>query len=193
MLDVSKSAEVEFWSSVGWSMVKMNPGWMVKMNLSWIMKKLRGQAVRSVVGVVVLLSMLWFQGAVSTGNAQVRAEYDLGAIGLGQLLRRLQTTASAMHTGAHPDDEDSALIARLARGDQARVAYLSLNRGEGGQNIISSDLFEPLGIIRTEELLQARRLDRGDQFFTRTFDFGFTKTRAEATSKWGEQNVLGDM
>lgn len=98
-----------------------------------------------------------------------------------------------MHTGAHPDDEDSALIARLARGDQARVAYLSLNRGEGGQNIISSDLFEPLGIIRTEELLQARRLDGGDQFFTRTFDFGFTKTRAEAASKWGEQNVLGDM
>ncbi len=126
-------------------------------------------------------------------RAQVRGIYSNGADGLGQTLRRLQTTASAMHTGAHPDDEDSALIARLARGDQARVAYLSLNRGEGGQNIISSDLFEPLGVIRTEELLQARRLDGGEQFFTRTFDFGFTKTRAEAAAKWGEQNVLGDM
>lgn len=130
---------------------------------------------------------------VPTTHAQVRSVYSNGAQGLGQALRRLQTTASAMHTGAHPDDEDSALIARLARGDQARVAYLSLNRGEGGQNIISSDLFEPLGVIRTEELLQARRLDGGEQFFTRTIDYGFTKTRAEAASKWGEQIVLGDM
>jgi LmbE family N-acetylglucosaminyl deacetylase len=129
----------------------------------------------------------------STARAQVRSLYSNGAGGLGQLLRRLQTTASAMHTGAHPDDEDSALIARLVRGDQARVAYLALNRGEGGQNIISSDLFEKLGVIRTEELLQARRLDGGDQFFTRTFDYGFTKTRDEAAQKWGEQNALGDM
>ena len=136
---------------------------------------------------------LAFAPTITTSHAQVRSVYSNGAQGLGQTLRRLQTTASAMHTGAHPDDEDSALIARLARGDQARVAYLSLNRGEGGQNIISSDLFEPLGVIRTEELLQARRLDGGDQFFTRTIDYGFTKTRAEAAEKWGEQTVLGDM
>lgn len=126
-------------------------------------------------------------------RAQVRATYDLGALGLGQLLQRLQTTASALHTGAHPDDEDTALIARLARGDHARVAYLALNRGEGGQNVIGSDLFEPLGVIRTEELLQSRRLDGGEQLFTRTFDYGFTKTRAEAAEKWGARLVLGDM
>ncbi len=126
-------------------------------------------------------------------RAQVRAVNDRGAAGLVQLLRRLQTTASAMHTGAHPDDEDTALIARLARGDHARVAYLALNRGEGGQNVIGAELFEPLGVIRTEELLQSRRLDGGEQLFTRTFDYGFTKTRAEAAEKWGEQLVLGDM
>ncbi len=141
----------------------------------------------------IITASTGFAPTTPLAQAQVRAIYSNGADGLGQLLRRLQTTGSAMHTGAHPDDEDSALIARLARGDQARVAYLSLNRGEGGQNIISSDLFEPLGVIRTEELLQARRLDGGDQFFTRTFDFGFTKTKAEAAAKWGEQNVLGDM
>ena len=124
---------------------------------------------------------------------EVRDSYDLGASGLGQLLRRLQTTASVMHTGAHPDDEDSALLARLARGDQARVAYLSLNRGEGGQNAIGTELFEPLGVIRTEELLQARHLDRAEQMFTRAFDFGFTKTRAEASQKWDEHAILGDM
>lgn len=126
-------------------------------------------------------------------RAQVRATYDRGAMGLGQLLRRLQTTASALHTGAHPDDEDTALVARLARGDSARVAYLALNRGEGGQNVIGAELFEPLGVIRTEELLQSRRLDGGEQFFTRAFDYGFTKTRAEAAEKWGERLVLGDM
>ena len=98
-----------------------------------------------------------------------------------------------MHTAAHPDDEDSALIARAARGDHARVTYLSLNRGEGGQNIIGTELFEPLGIIRTEELLQARRLDGGTQMFTRVFDYGFSKTRDEAAREWGERSTLGDM
>ena len=125
--------------------------------------------------------------------AQVRPIYDMGAAGLVQLLERLQTTASVLHTGAHPDDEDSSFLARMARGDHARAAYLSLNRGEGGQNIIGTELFDALGVIRTEELLQARRLDGGEQFFTRSFDYGFSKTRAEAAAKWDEQAVLGDM
>ena len=126
-------------------------------------------------------------------SAQVRPVYDNGAAGLGQKLKRLQTTASAMHTAAHPDDEDSGLLARLARGDNARVSYLSLTRGEGGQNVIGSELFESLGIIRTEELLQARRLDGGEQFFTRFMEYGFSKQRSEAARIWGEKEVLGDM
>jgi LmbE family N-acetylglucosaminyl deacetylase len=126
-------------------------------------------------------------------NAQVRPIYDMGAAGLTQVLERLQTTASVLHTGAHPDDEDSAFIARTARGDHARVAYLSLNRGEGGQNIIGPELFDALGVIRTEELLQARRLDGAEQFFGHTFDYGFSKSRAEAAAKWGERDTLGDM
>ena len=129
----------------------------------------------------------------SLSNAQVRPIYDMGASGLGQKLKRLQTTASAMHTAAHPDDEDSGLMARLARGDNARVSYLSLTRGEGGQNVIGSELFESLGIIRAEELLQARRLDGGDQFFTRFMEYGFSKRREEAARIWNENAVLGDM
>jgi LmbE family N-acetylglucosaminyl deacetylase len=117
----------------------------------------------------------------------------LGASGLGQKLKRLQTTASAMHTAAHPDDEDSGLLARLARGDNARVSYLSLTRGEGGQNVIGPELFESLGIIRAEELLQARRLDGGEQFFTRFMEYGFSKKREEAARIWNEKAVLGDM
>jgi len=127
------------------------------------------------------------------GGAQVRPIYDNGAAGLGQILKRLQTTASLMHTAAHPDDEDSGMLAYAARRDQARTVYLSLNRGDGGQNVIGEELFEPLGVIRTEELLQARRLDGGEQLFTRVMDYGFSKKREEAARIWGEQLTLGDM
>jgi LmbE family N-acetylglucosaminyl deacetylase len=127
-------------------------------------------------------------------QAQVRSPYSEGASGLIQRLQRLTTTASAMHTGAHPDDEDSALIARLARGDHARVAYLSLNRGEGGQNVLGPEFYEALGVIRTEELLQARALDGGEQFFTRVVDFGYTVNMPETERKWGGRDIpLGDM
>lgn len=128
-----------------------------------------------------------------TSRAQVRPVFSQGAPGLIQLVGRLQTTGSVLHNGAHPDDEDSFLIARLARRDHARVAYLSINRGEGGQNVIGPELFEALGVIRSEELLQARTLDGGDQLFGRVMDFGFSKRREEAAAKWGEERVLCDM
>ena len=127
-----------------------------------------------------------------SARSQVRPVYDYGALGLGQLLKKLNTTKSVMMIGAHPDDEDSALLAYLARGENARTAYLSLTRGDGGQNIIGSELFESLGVIRTEELLQARRLDGAEQFFTRAFDYGFSKTLAEAREKWDEKIILCD-
>jgi len=130
-----------------------------------------------------------------TGDAltQVLAEYDRGAGALSRQLQRLQTTASVLHTGAHPDDEDSALIAFHARHDHARAAYLSLTRGAGGQNIIGTEQSELLGVIRTEELLQARRLDGASQFFTRAVDFGFSKQREEGARLWDEEALLGDM
>jgi LmbE family N-acetylglucosaminyl deacetylase len=142
-------------------------------------------AVMTVAGAFVL------SGGVM--RSQVRPVYSFGVAGLIQVLERLQTTGSALHVAAHPDDEDSAFIAAVARGDNARVAYLSLNRGEGGQNIIGPELFEALGVIRTEELLQARQLDGGEQFFTRAIDYGFSKARAEAAAKWDDRIVLGDM
>src|SRR5215207_10155334 len=149
------------------------------------MPRVRLGSATAVVMTAVLLSV--------TPTAQVRPVYSRGVAGLVQAIERLRTTASAMHTAAHPDDEDTALIARLARGDHGRVAYLSLTRGEGGQNVIGTELFDALGIIRTEELLQARRLDGGEQFFTRAIDFGFSKTRAEAAARWNERDVIDDM
>lgn len=126
-------------------------------------------------------------------DAQIRPVYDQGALGLGQLLKRLNTTASALMIGAHPDDEDTALLAYLARGESARTAYLSLTRGDGGQNIIGPELGEALGVIRTEELLQARRLDGAEQYFTRAYDYGFSKTLDEAKQKWDEKIILCDV
>ncbi len=139
-----------------------------------------------------LIALLCAIAPLRETSAQVRPVYDYGAIGLGQLLKKLSNTKSVMHIGAHPDDEDSGLLAFLARGENARTAYLSLTRGEGGQNIIGRELSEALGVIRTEELLQARRLDGAEQYFTRAIDYGFSKTLAEAKEKWDEKIVLCD-
>ncbi|MGA2477978.1 MAG: PIG-L family deacetylase, partial [Spirochaetia bacterium] len=146
-----------------------------------------------VISVLALATLLLVLPGSPPLAAQVRPVYSQGAAGLLQKILELRTTASVLVVGAHPDDEDSAFIARMARGDHARVAYLSLNRGEGGQNAIGPELFEALGVIRTEELLQARTLDGGEQFFTRAFDFGFSKTYSESARLWGVQEVLGDM
>jgi LmbE family N-acetylglucosaminyl deacetylase len=141
----------------------------------------------------VHLRLILFLLLSSVAYSQVRPVNDYGVMGLAQLLKRLQATGSVMMIGAHPDDEDSALLAYLARGENARTAYLSLTRGDGGQNIIGPELFEALGIIRTEELLQARRLDGAVQYFTRAYDYGFSKTLAEAKSKWPEDVIKCDV
>ena len=117
---------------------------------------------------------------------------DRGVAGLKQALDRLDVVASVLHTGAHPDDENSSLLAWLSRGEGARTAYLSATRGEGGQNLIGNELFETLGVIRTEELLAARDYDRGQQFFTPNYEFGYSKTADETLEKWGRETLVGD-
>jgi LmbE family N-acetylglucosaminyl deacetylase len=108
-------------------------------------------------------------------------------------LEELNNLGSVMMIAAHPDDENTALLAYLARGRHVRTAYLSLTRGEGGQNLIGGDQSDELGIIRTEELLAARRIDGAEQYFTRAIDFGFTKTAEETFTKWPREKVLGDV
>lgn len=95
--------------------------------------------------------------------------------------------------GAHPDDEDTELLTMLGRGMGVEAAYLSLNRGEGGQNLIGPELGEALGILRTEELLAARQLDGARQFFTRAYDFGFSKTLEDTWAHWPRDSVLKDV
>jgi LmbE family N-acetylglucosaminyl deacetylase len=119
---------------------------------------------------------------------------DAGAAGTWQKLLKLQTTASAMHTTAHPDDEHGGMLTQLSRGLGARVSLLTLNRGESGDNLIGAELFDAVGLIRTEELLVAGRYYSLDhQYFTTAIDYGFSKRLEEALVKWGRENVLRDM
>jgi LmbE family N-acetylglucosaminyl deacetylase len=118
--------------------------------------------------------------------------YD-GAAATGLALRRLGTTARVLHIAAHPDDENTALFAPLALGRGIDAAYLSLTRGEGGQNGIGPELGVPLGVIRSEELLAARRLDGGDQFFARAIDYGYSRNAEEAFRHWPRDTILADV
>jgi LmbE family N-acetylglucosaminyl deacetylase len=150
---------------------------------------------KSLLSALALLVVIAWQVAPIRfhSRADTRPTEDRGAMALGQAINRLGVVGSVLHTGAHPDDEDSGLLAYLARGRQVRTAYLSLTRGDGGQNVIGPELYEPLGVIRTDELLAARRLDGAQQFFSRAFDFGFSKSRTETLSKWDREAVLADM
>lgn len=120
------------------------------------------------------------------------AEYR-GAAALGLALRRVGTTKRMLMIGAHPDDENTQLLAALALEQGAETAYLSLTRGEGGQNGVGPELGEALGVLRTEELLAARRLDGAEQFFSRAYDFGFSKSADEAFRHWPREALLADV
>jgi VCBS repeat-containing protein len=110
-----------------------------------------------------------------------------------QELRRFRMTATVLHVGAHPDDENTQLVAALSRGRAVRTAYLSVTRGDGGQNLLGPEFGYKLGIARTQELLAARRIDGGRQFFTRALDFGFSKDYLETFSVWGKDSILSDV
>lgn len=98
-----------------------------------------------------------------------------------------------LYLAAHPDDENTRLIAYFENGMNVRTGYLSLTRGDGGQNLIGTEIGPGIGVLRTQELLAARRIDGGEQFFTRAVDFGYSKSAAESFDKWGKENVLSDV
>jgi LmbE family N-acetylglucosaminyl deacetylase len=110
-----------------------------------------------------------------------------------QDLKGFREMGSVLHVAAHPDDENTQLLTYLSRGRNYRTAYLSLTRGDGGQNLLGPEFGEQLGVARTQELLAARRLDGGRQFFTRALDFGFSKDYRETLNVWDHQQVLADI
>ena len=129
----------------------------------------------------------------SLAVAQLEPPTTGGFVALDQELRRLGHNERVLMIAAHPDDEDTELLTVLVRGMGVEAAYLSLNRGEGGQNLIGDELGEGLGLLRTEELLGARRLDGARQFFTRAYDFGFSKTLDDTWAHWPRDSVLKDV
>jgi LmbE family N-acetylglucosaminyl deacetylase len=110
-----------------------------------------------------------------------------------QALRKLNVLGSVLYIAAHPDDENTRLIAWLSKDKLYRTGYLSLTRGDGGQNLIGDEQGIELGLIRTQELLSARRIDGGEQFFSRAIDFGYSKTPEETFTKWDKEKILSDV
>lgn len=108
-------------------------------------------------------------------------------------LKKLQNTSRVLYLAAHPDDENTRMISWLVNGLGANTAYLSLTRGDGGQNLIGTELGAKLGVLRTQELMQAREIDGGQQFFSRAVDFGYSKTAEETLEFWDEDAVLSDV
>ena len=131
--------------------------------------------------------------AAGPGLGQLAPPGTGGVAALAAALKQLGANKRVLMIGAHPDDETSDLLALLARGMGAQVAYLSLNRGEGGQNLIGPELGPELGVIRSEELLAARELDGARQFFTRAYDFGYSKTADETWRFWPRDSLLEDV
>lgn len=136
-----------------------------------------------------LITLLAAGASLSCAAAPVA----LAPVEIQQELRSLGTTGTVLHIAAHPDDENTELITWLSLGRSYRVAYLSLTRGDGGQNELGKDFDEKLGVLRTQELLAARRLDHGRQFFTRAIDFGYSKSPEETLRFWNRDAVLGDV
>jgi len=116
-----------------------------------------------------------------------------GAAEILQSLKKLNTVGSVLYVAAHPDDENTRLLAYMAREKNLRTGYISITRGDGGQNLVGKEQGDGLGLIRTQELLAARRTDGAEQFFTRANDFGYSKNPEETFDFWNRDTVLGDM
>lgn len=129
---------------------------------------------------VILASLIW-------------SMVHMDAIDIRHRLDRLMVVSRALYIAAHPDDENTQLLAYLTHAEAARTAYLSITRGDGGQNLIGSEQSPLMGVIRTHELLEARRIDGAEQLFTRAKDFGYSKRSDEALEAWGHEATLGDV
>lgn len=150
---------------------------------------------RTCTRLVIAAALLFVPAWSGTVPAQLRprtvAELP-GEVSLRLMLRKLGSAATFMQATAHPDDEDNALLAMLGHGQGMRTVLVSATRGEGGQNEIGPELFQALGVLRTEELLAVHRFDGAEQYFTRASDFGFSFSIEETFDKWGHDAILGD-
>jgi LmbE family N-acetylglucosaminyl deacetylase len=137
-------------------------------------------------GFLLIILSSSFIAAAQTPQSLSSSEILLG-------LKKLNVLGTVLYVGAHPDDENTRLLAYLSKEKLYRTGYLSLTRGDGGQNLIGNEQGIELGLIRTQELLAARRIDGAEQFFSRAYDFGFSKSTDEALQKWDKEKILSDV
>ncbi len=154
------------------------------MDVRFSMKSLSLNMRKPFLSVIIILSSLFSKSTVQAQNPQ----WNAAEIKLN--LEKLNVLGSVLYFAAHPDDENTRLIAWLAQEKKYKTGYLSLTRGDGGQNLIGTEQGIELGLIRTQELLAARRIDKGEQFFSSAYDFGFSKTPEETFAFWDKQRVL---
>lgn len=136
----------------------------------------------------ILILSIFLQNSLVAQSPQ-----KLNSSEIYEAIKKLNFLGSVLYVAAHPDDENTHLISYFANEVKAQTAYISLTRGDGGQNLIGSELKELLGVIRTQELLQARKIDGGIQFFSRAIDFGYSKTPDETLKIWNKEEVLSDL
>jgi LmbE family N-acetylglucosaminyl deacetylase len=146
---------------------------------------------RYFLALALLLVLCFDRGAPAQLRPQPVGELP-GNAAMTLMLRRLASTGTFMQTSAHPDDEDNALLAMFSHGQGLRTVLVSATRGDGGQNEIGPELFQALGVLRTEELLAVHRFDGGEQYFTRAVDFGYSFSVEETFEKWGRDEIVGD-
>lgn len=137
--------------------------------------------------VLIFLLLLFFISVHSQQPAKPNA------VEIYNQIQKLNFLGTVLYVAAHPDDENTRLISYMANGQKARTGYLSVTRGDGGQNLIGTELRELLGVIRTQELIEARKIDGGEQFFTRANDFGYSKIPDETLQIWNKNQVMEDM
>jgi hypothetical protein len=130
---------------------------------------------------------------LASAFAQPQSPRSVDASDLRLALKKLSVLGSVLYVAAHPDDDNTAFLGYMAKGRLMRAAYLSVTRGEGGQNLIGSEQGDLLGVIRTQELLASRRIDGAEQYFTRAIDFGFSKSLDETMNIWGKEKILSDV
>src|SRR5690554_3583965 len=136
----------------------------------------------------ILILLTFFQNSLVAQSPK-----KLNSSEIYEAIKKLNFLGSVLYVAAHPDDENTHLISYFSNEIGAQTAYISLTRGDGGQNLIGNELRELLGVIRTQELLQARRIDGGIQFFTRANDFGYSKNPEETFQFWNKEKILSDL
>src|SRR6476469_6160271 len=136
---------------------------------------------------------VWALALLISIHAQAQAPATYSSDDIYLQLKKLNVLGSVLYIAAHPDDENTRLLAYLSKEKLYRTGYLSLTRGDGGQNLIGDEQCIEIGLIRTQELLSARRIDGAEQFFTRAYDFGFSKNPEETFTKWDREKILSDV